>query len=83
LTGIQAGDLFFVDSTHAVRPGSEVNRIIPEALRVCRLDPQYISRHLLPYDYQPSLMTSFSSPAKVRCFMRSWSITNDIQSASR
>jgi hypothetical protein len=59
LTGIQAGDLFFVDSTHAVRPGSEVNRIILEALP--RL-PSGSSVHFhdiyFPYDYQPSLMTS-------------------------
>jgi hypothetical protein len=28
LTGMNSGDLFFVDSTHTVKPGSEVNRIV-------------------------------------------------------
>jgi hypothetical protein len=59
LTGINAGDLFFVDSTHAVRAGSEVNRIILEVLP--RL-PSGSSVHFhdvyFPYDYQPSLITS-------------------------
>lgn len=59
LTGINAGDLFFVDSTHAVRPGSEVDRNILEVLP--RL-PSGSSVHFhdiyFPYDYQPSLLTN-------------------------
>jgi hypothetical protein len=59
LTGINAGDLFFVDSTHAVRPGSEVNRIILEVLP--RLPSgSFVHFHdiFFPYDYQPSLLTN-------------------------
>lgn len=51
------GSLFFVDSTHAVRPGSEVNRIILEVL------PQlgagtWVHFHdiYLPYDHPPTLL---------------------------
>jgi hypothetical protein len=57
MTKLSAGDLLFVDSTHAVRPGGEVNWIILELLP--RL-PSGIWVHfhdiMFPYDYQPSLM---------------------------
>ena len=52
LCELQAGDLFFVDSTHTVKPGSEVNRLIFEVLP--RLSPGvWIHFHDIwfPYDY--------------------------------
>jgi hypothetical protein len=57
LTGLSRGDLFFVDSTHAVRPGSEVNFVILEALP--RLPCGcFVHFHdiYFPYDYQPSVL---------------------------
>jgi hypothetical protein len=58
LTALDAGDLLFVDSTHAVRPGSEVNRIILEVLP--RLPAGcFVHFHdiYFPYDYQSTLLT--------------------------
>lgn len=49
--------LLFVDSTHAVKPGSEVNRIILDVLP--RLNRgAYVHFHdiYFPYDYQRNLM---------------------------
>jgi hypothetical protein len=58
LTNLERGDLLFVDSTHTVKPGSEVNRLILEVLP--RLKPgcfvQFHDIHF-PYDYQESLLT--------------------------
>jgi predicted O-methyltransferase YrrM len=59
LTGLGAGDLLFIDSTHAVRAGSEVNRLILEALP--RLRPgAFVHFHdiYFPYDYQPDLLSA-------------------------
>lgn len=59
LTGLDAGDLLFVDSTHAVRPGSEVNRIILEVLP--RLPSgSFVHFHdiYFPYDYQSSVLNT-------------------------
>lgn len=59
LTGLAAGDLLFVDSTHAVRPGSEVNRIILEVLP--RLPSgSFVHFHdiYFPYDYQSSVLST-------------------------
>lgn len=59
LTALGGGDLFFVDSTHTVKPGSEVNRVVLEVLP--RLVPNvYVHFHdiLFPYDYSPTLLTS-------------------------
>jgi hypothetical protein len=59
LTSLEPGDLLFVDSTHAVRPGSEVNRIILEALP--RLPAgAFVHFHdiYFPYDYQSAVLTS-------------------------
>jgi predicted O-methyltransferase YrrM len=56
LSNLDTGDLLFVDSTHAVRPGSEVNWIVLEVLP--RLKPGcFVHFHdiYFPYDYQPSL----------------------------
>src|SRR5208337_5601219 len=57
LTGLAEGDLLFVDSTHTVKPGSEVNRIILDVLP--RLPAgTFIHFHdiYFPYDYQRSLL---------------------------
>ena len=53
-----AGDLLFVDSTHTVKPGSEVNRIILEVLPRLALGA-YIHFHdiYFPFDYAPSLLS--------------------------
>jgi hypothetical protein len=59
LTGLDAGDLLFVDSTHAMRPGSEVNRIILEVLP--RLSSgSFVHFHdiYFPYDYQSRVLTT-------------------------
>jgi hypothetical protein len=57
LTTLEAGDLLFIDSTHAVRPGSEVNRIILDALP--RLPSGcFVHFHdiCFPYDYSSNLL---------------------------
>jgi len=57
LTAVPSGGLLFIDSTHAVRPGSEVNRLILEVLP--RLTPgSFIHFHdiYFPYDYSPGLL---------------------------
>jgi hypothetical protein len=59
LTSLDTNDLLFVDSTHAVRPGSEVNRIILEVLP--RLPSgSFVHFHdiYFPYDYQSSVLTT-------------------------
>jgi hypothetical protein len=58
LTGVDKGDLFFVDSTHAVRPGSEVNRIILEVLPRLKAGC-FVHFHdiYFPYDYQASILS--------------------------
>lgn len=58
LTNLNPGDLLFVDSTHTVKPGSEVNRIILDVLP--RLAKEvYVHFHdiYFPYDYQRGLIT--------------------------
>ncbi len=59
LTDLGSNGLFFVDSTHTVKPGSEVNRIVLEVLP--RLSTgAYVHYHdiLFPYDYSPGILTS-------------------------
>jgi hypothetical protein len=59
LTSLDAGDLLFVDSSHTMRPGSEVNRIILEVLP--RLPSgSFVHFHdiYFPYDYQSSVLTT-------------------------
>jgi hypothetical protein len=56
-TNLKAGDFLFIDSTHAVRPDSEVNRLILEILP--RLAPGvWVHFHdiYFPYDYQRGLL---------------------------
>ncbi|MGI8558717.1 MAG: class I SAM-dependent methyltransferase [Solirubrobacteraceae bacterium] len=59
LTELDSGDLLFVDSTHTVKPGSEVNRIVLEVLP-CLAPGVYIHFHdvLFPYDYSPTLLAN-------------------------
>ncbi len=57
LTDLGEGGFLFVDSTHAVRPGSEVNRLVTEILP--RLKPgNWVHFHdiYFPYDYQRGLL---------------------------
>ena len=58
LTALSANDLFFIDSTHTVKTGSEVNRMILEVLP--RLKPGvWVHFHDInfPYDYRPDILT--------------------------
>jgi predicted O-methyltransferase YrrM len=57
LTGLGPGGFLFVDSTHTVKPGSEVNRLILEVLP--RLGPgSWVHFHdiYFPYNYQRGLL---------------------------
>lgn len=57
LTCLGHGGLLFIDSTHAVRPGSEVNRIVLDVLP--RLAPgSWVHFHdvYFPYDYSRDLL---------------------------
>jgi Methyltransferase domain len=55
-TALSEGDLLFVDSTHAVRPDSEVNRLVLEVLP--RLSGVWVHFHdiYFPYDYQRDVL---------------------------
>ena len=58
LTALADGDLFFVDSTHTVKPGSEVNRIVFEVLP--RLEAGvwvHVHDVWFPYDYARDVLT--------------------------
>jgi len=57
-TVLEAGDLLFVDSTHAVRAGSEVNRVVLDVLP--RMAPGVFAHFhdiYFPYDYPRRLLT--------------------------
>ena len=57
LTNLGPGGFLFVDSTHTVKPGSEVNRLILEVLP--RLEPgSWVHFHdiYFPYNYQRGLL---------------------------
>jgi hypothetical protein len=59
LTDVSEGDLLFIDSTHAVRVGGDVNRIVLEVLP--RLKPGvFVHFHdiYFPFDYQASVLTT-------------------------
>ena len=57
LTDVGPGGLLFVDSTHTVKPGSEVNRIILEALpRLPAGSFAHFHDITFPYDYPPDLL---------------------------
>ena len=57
LTNLRLGDLFFVDSTHTVKVGSEVNKVILEALPRL-MKGVYIHFHdiYFPYEYQRNIL---------------------------
>lgn len=59
-TQLQSGDVLFIDSSHTVKPGSDVNYLILEVLP--RLNPGVIVHFhdiFLPYDYQRDVLTNF------------------------
>jgi hypothetical protein len=74
-TQLAAGDLLFVDSTHTVAPGSEVNRIILEVLP--RLEAGvWVHFHdiYFPYDYTRDFLSGdFFSRRRPHCSMHSYS----------
>jgi hypothetical protein len=52
-TSLGEGDLLFVDSTHTVKPGSEVNRIVLEVLpRLARGVLVHFHDITFPYEYE-------------------------------
>ena len=56
---LEANDLLFIDSTHTVRPGSEVTRLILQIIP--SLSPRcWVHFHDIwfPYDYSPGTMTN-------------------------
>lgn len=74
LTAVPSGGLLFIDSTHAVRPGGEVNRLILEVLP--RLSPgSFVHFHdiFFPYDYSPDLLREdvffWSESAMLQAFL--------------
>ena len=58
LTDLGQGELLFVDSTHSIRPGSEVNRLVLEVLPRLRAGT-LVHYHdiVFPYDHFPGLLT--------------------------
>lgn len=57
LADLGSGDLFFIDSTHTVKPGSEVNYLILEVLPRLRAGcTVHFHDIYFPYDYSSSLM---------------------------
>ena len=56
---ISSNDLFFIDSTHTVKPGSEVNRIILEILPTLAKNV-WVHFHdiYFPYDYRRDLLSA-------------------------
>jgi cephalosporin hydroxylase len=65
LTDLQAGDLFFLDSTHTVKVGSEVNRIVlevfPRLPKGCFVQVHDI---YFPYDYHRGVFTDTYFPGQ-------------------
>jgi len=63
LTNLTAGDFLFVDSTHAVRPGGEVNRLILEVLPRLRAGVfAHFHDIYFPYDYPMSVLNTLFFP---------------------
>jgi predicted O-methyltransferase YrrM len=57
ITGLGPGALLFVDSTHAVRPGSEVNRIVLEVLPRLPIGTLVHFHDItFPYDHSPGIL---------------------------
>lgn len=58
-TELQEGDMLFIDSSHTIKPGGDVNYLILEVLP--RLHKGVIVQFhdiFLPYDYQPNVLQS-------------------------
>jgi predicted O-methyltransferase YrrM len=72
-TALAPGDLLFVDSSHTVKAGSDVNRIVLEVLP--RLAPGVVVHFhdiFLPFDHQPDLLHTFlhwNETSLVRAFL--------------
>lgn len=55
---LEAGDLLFVDSTHTVRVGSEVNRLVLEVFpRLAAGVTVHVHDILFPYGHQPDILS--------------------------
>jgi hypothetical protein len=72
-TALQADDVLFIDSTHAVRVGGDVNYLVLEVLP--RLRPGVLVHFhdiFLPYDYPPTFFESvwsWSETSLVRAYL--------------
>jgi predicted O-methyltransferase YrrM len=72
-TALNNGDLLFIDSSHTVKPGSDVNYIILEVLP--RLETGVLVHFhdiFLPYDYQIDILNAFyqwSETSLLRAFL--------------
>lgn len=59
MTALDVGGMLFIDSTHTVKPGSEVNRIILDVLpRLAAGVFVHFHDIYFPYDYQRGLLSS-------------------------
>lgn len=57
-TSLDAGDFLFIDSTHTVKPGSEVNQLILEVLpRLSKGVWVHFHDIYFPYDYKRGILT--------------------------
>ena len=76
-TELESGDILFIDSSHTVKPGSDVNYLILEILP--RLKSGVIVHFhdiFLPYDYQREILTSFFQWSETS-LLRAFLINND------
>ena len=74
LTNLNPGELFFLDSTHTVKPGSEVNKIILEIFpRLQKGVWLHIHDVYFPYDYTREMLTTelffWSESALLQAFL--------------
>jgi hypothetical protein len=76
-TELKEGDLLFIDSSHTVKPASDVNYIILEILPRLR-SGVIVHFHdiYLPYDYQRDLLTSYFQWCETS-LLRAFLINND------
>lgn len=76
-TDLQENDLLFVDSSHTVKPGSDVNYIILEILpRLNRGVVVHFHDIYLPYDYQRDILTNFFQWCETS-LLRAFLVNND------
>jgi len=75
-TGLEPGDLLFVDSTHVVGPGSEVNLLVLEVLpRLKKGVFAHFHDIYFPYDYAPHTLTGLFFPVE-SCLLHAF-LTNN------